>query len=41
VRAHAEASLPHEGPATRWCSLEFIQGVEREVETEKGREVEE
>jgi hypothetical protein len=43
--AHAEASLPTEGPATQRYSIEeFIQGmgrgVERAVEAEKGREKE-
>jgi 16S rRNA U516 pseudouridylate synthase RsuA-like enzyme len=41
--AHAEASLPTEGPReTVWYRIEFIEGMEREVkrvvETEKGRE---
>ena len=43
LQAHAEAPLPHERPAVPWYSLgHFIQGmgrgVERVVESEKGRE---
>lgn len=44
LQAHAEASLPFEGPATRWYRIEQSlfsihgEGVERVVETEKGRE---